>query len=450
MASPVQTLPAAMTSLPMPTRSDRGPVPPVAAPNLAIGNPNAEDEQFLLRAFHTFSEAAGSLEKSYATLRSEVGRLRQELEGSNRDLAQSLEENRNVRAHLDRILEGLPCGVLVVSGNGRITRANPEAWRLLGRNQNGDGAPLFISMLPSDVRLLLAHARNETPEQEMTIECHSGLERWLAARHASIVERGSSASVYILRDVSEGKRLEETQAKLRREEALAEMSTILAHEIRNPLGSLELFAGLLAESQMDPECHQWVEHMQAGLRTLSATVNNVLHFHSLPEPERSPVDLSELLTWARDFFAPLTRQAGVTLSLQNAPGALIAADRHRLEQVLSNLVLNALRAMPEGGWIELAGRKSPCGDSVEVVVSDTGSGISAEDLPHIFDPGFSTRAGGPGLGLAVCRRIVEQHGGVLRASSSEHGAKFTLVLPVMEHPVMEQAVLEQSATGVIG
>lgn len=446
MASTVQTLPASMTSLPMPTWSDQGPVVPSSgAPKLTIGNPNTEDEQFLLRAFHTFSEAAGSLEKSYATLRSEVGRLRQELEESNRDLAHSLEENRSVRAHLDRILEGLPCGVLVISCDGQITRANPEACRLLGLVQDGGAAAGLASTLPGPLSRLLAGARNGTGEQELNIQC-TGEKRWLAARHASIVESGINASVYILRDVSERKRLEETQAKLRREEALAEMSTVLAHEIRNPLGSLELFAGLLAESDMDPECHKWVEHMQAGLRTLAATVNNVLQFHSLPEPERAPVDLGDLLAWARDFFAPLTRQSGVTLSLQNGvPGVIVAADRHRMEQVLSNLVLNALRAMPEGGWIELAGRKDPSGDTVELVVSDTGSGISAEDLPHIFDAGFSTRAGSPGLGLAVCRKIVEQHGGEIRAAASKSGTNFTLVLPVMELPLTEQPLIEQAA-----
>src|SRR5205807_6991523 len=85
------------------------------------------------------------------------------------------------------------------------------------------------------------------------------------------------ASIFILRDVSEAKRLVRERDKLRREQALAEMSAILAHEIRNPLGSLELFAGLLAGSALSPECRQWVEHVQAGLRTLAATVNNVLH-----------------------------------------------------------------------------------------------------------------------------------------------------------------------------
>jgi len=226
--------------------------------------------------------------------------------------------------------------------------------------------------------------------------------------------------------------LEETQSKLRREQALAEIASVLAHEIRNPLGSLELFAGLLVESDLNTDCRKWVEHMQSGLRTLAGTVNNVLHFHSLPEPECAPVDLGQLLEWARDFFLPLTSQARVVLSLQNqVSGVFLSADHHRLEQVLLNLVLNALRAMPGGGWVELAGRTIQNGQSVVLTVSDTGPGISPEHLPGIFEPGFSTRAGSPGLGLAVCRKIVEQHGGMIMAGGRPGcGAIFTLTFPL--------------------
>jgi signal transduction histidine kinase len=290
---------------------------PSGLPESSIGNPSLgaglEDEQFLLRAFRSFAQAATSLEHSYATLRAEVERLRRELESRNADL-------------------------------------------------------------------------------------------------------------------------EATQAKLRREQALAEVSAVLAHEIRNPLGSLELFAGLLAEANLDSDCRGWIEHVQAGLRTLAATVNNVLQFHSLPEPECAPVDLGQLLQWARDFFLPLARQSRVAVSLQNrVEGIWFSADRHRLEQVLLNLVLNSLRAMPGGGWVELGGRTTPDGRAVVLTVIDTGPGISAEHLSHIFGPGFTTRAGSPGLGLAVCRKIVEQHGGTITAGDhTGAGAIFTVVFPLTE------------------
>ena len=106
-----------MTSLPTPAAwPDQN--APSGLPLLNIGVSASEDEQFLLRAFRSFSQAAGSLEHSYQTLSAEVERLRCELEKSNSDLARSLEENRSMRQHLDCILEGLPCGVLVVTSDG--------------------------------------------------------------------------------------------------------------------------------------------------------------------------------------------------------------------------------------------------------------------------------------------------------------------------------------------
>jgi two-component system sensor histidine kinase FlrB len=387
---------------------------------------NREDEQSLLHAFRSFAGAAASLERSYAALRGEVERLRRELEASNSDLARSVEENRGMRQHLDQILESLPCGVLVVGGDGQISKANLEAERLA---ETLRGSLRRIDDLPGTLHQLLLRSREDRSEREISFPDSRGSARWIAARHAAI---GENDSVYILSDVSERKRLEEAQASLRREQALAEISAVLAHEIRNPLGSLELFAGLLAESELNSDCREWLGHLQAGLRTLAATVNNVLHFHSLPPPERSEVDLGALLEWGRDFFAPLASQSKVVLGLQNrVSGLLLAADRHRLEQVLLNLVLNSVRAMPGGGWIELAGHRVRGGNAVAIAVRDTGPGISQENLERIFEPGFSTRSGSPGLGLAVCRKIIEQHGGTLEVSSRAGcGASFTMIFPL--------------------
>jgi two-component system sensor histidine kinase FlrB len=438
----------AMTSLPMP---DCLP----ACAEIPRGS-----EQFLLKAFRSFAEAAESLERSYGMLRSEVARLHGELEQSNAGLASSLQENRQMREHLDRILDGLPCGVLVAGSDGIISRLNPEGRRLLGPSLAKCGA---ASVLDSSVDAILAvpgellerlrQARSEPGEQEWCLSDGCGAERWLAVRHASLHHAGQSereqpeqrrpeqqsgeaVSIFILRDVSDAKRLVRERDKLRREQALAEMSAILAHEIRNPLGSLELFAGLLAGAGLSRECRQWVEHVQAGLRTLSATVNNVLHFHSLPVPQRVPIDLGELLDWAGGFLAPMARQARVELCLRNRlHGATLAADRHRLEQVLLNLVLNALRAMPGGGWVEICGQRIRGRDGMAAVisVSDTGPGVEAEHEEKIFAPGFSTRAGSPGLGLAVCRKIVEQHGGSLAAGNRPGaGASFTLTFRLEE------------------
>jgi two-component system sensor histidine kinase FlrB len=420
MAPTVQILPVAMTSHALPL------APPLALPPLDHG-----DGQFLLQAFSSFAEAAGSLERSYSLLRAEVARLHRELEESNGGLARSLNENRAMRQHLDHILEGLPCGVLVVAGGGEISRVNPEARRLLAWSGAGvaEPAPHHISGMRGELGELLEQARTQPGEQEQKVS--NDPECWLAVRHAAVPELAPQSSVFILRDISERKRLELAEQKLLREQALGEMSAVLAHEIRNPLGSLELFAGLLAEAELSPESREWVEQLQAGLRSLAATVNNVLNFHSQPSPMRAPTDLGQLLDWAHHFLAPLARRARVKMNLRHRlAGVVIPADRHRLEQVLLNLLLNAVHALPGGGCLELAGHLAAEGRAFTITVRDTGPGIAAENLLKIFEPGFSTRLGSPGMGLAVCRRIVAQHGGTITAQSQPgRGAVFTIALP---------------------
>ena len=406
-----------------------------------------DPEHPLARAFASFTEAAGSLERTYGQLHGQVAHLRQELEVTNRDLASSLEENHRIRERLRRIVEGLPCGVLVLEAGSRISTLNPEAARLLG------GTFEDLEALPAALSAALTCARQSGEEFELALSSSSiasnqpslqsslraASPAWVAIRHAWLEQSDTrTTSVFILRDVSEAKKLEQDREQLRRQKALVEMSALLAHEIRNPLGSLELFAGLLAEANLAGESHRWVEHVQAGLRTLSATVNNVLHLNNAPEPELAPTDAGQLLDWAYDFLLPLAKQARVEMQIiHNLNGVIIQADRHRLEQVLLNLALNAFRFMPGGGWLSIRGTESASpdrlpdtSDGIEIAIRDTGPGIVPADRPRIFDAGFSTRPGSSGLGLAVCRRILEQHGGTITVQSRPgHGATFRLRLP---------------------
>jgi two-component system sensor histidine kinase AtoS len=117
----------------------------------------------------------------------------------------------------------------------------------------------------------------------------------------------------------------------------------------------------------------------------------------------------------------------VELRLRNRlRGVHVAADRHRLEQVLLNLVLNAVRAMPGGGCVEISGDCD--GEAAAIGVADEGPGIAPEHVEKVFEAGFSTRAGSPGLGLTVCRKIVEQHGGAIEVAAGA-GARFRVRLP---------------------
>jgi two-component system sensor histidine kinase FlrB len=383
----------------------------------------ALDERSLTRAFASFTDAAASLERSYVQLQAEVARLRHELGDTNRDLASSLEENHRMRRRLHCILQGLPCGVLVTEADGQVSLANPETRRLLG---TAGSAPL-----PLWIRDWLDRTPGDRGELEY--RCASPEVEWITVRRSQLSAEEGGSSIFILQDVSELKRLEREHEELSRRQALAEMSALLAHEIRNPLGSLELFAGLLAESDLEEEERQWVGHLQAGLRTLAATVNNVLHFHSQPSPGLAPTDLGRWLRSTHDFLRPLAERAQVRMELvQDLDGVLVAADRHRLEQVLLNLALNAFRFMPGGGVLKIRGDvSSRAGERwAAVEISDSGPGIAAEDRERIFHPGFTTCAGSPGLGLAVCKTIMEQHGGAITVDSrAPLGTTFKLEFP---------------------
>jgi two-component system, sensor histidine kinase FlrB len=237
-----------------------------------------------------------------------------------------------------------------------------------------------------------------------------------------------------VQDISGLKQLENEHEMLSRKQALAEMSATLAHEVRNPLGSLELFAGLLAHAELGEEERAWVRQMQAGLRALAATVNNVLHFHSQPLPELAAVDLGELLDSIALFLEPQAAAAKVELRLDHVlAGVEIGADRHRIAQVIMNLALNGFRFMPHGGTLAVLGRMAgQHGGSMALIeIADSGPGIAPENLQRIFDAGFTTRPGSPGLGLAVCKTIVEQHGGSICATATSSGANFHIQLPIL-------------------
>jgi two-component system, sensor histidine kinase FlrB len=245
--------------------------------------------------------------------------------------------------------------------------------------------------------------------------------------------------VLILRDITEQKRLEEKHEFARRVQALAEMTALLAHEIRNPLGSLELFVGLIKQATLaQPEVAAWVVHVQAGLRALSATVNNVLQFYTQAAPHTVSVDIVKLVAGTVEFLQPLAlqRSMGVVFA---PPGAAVVvnADPHRLQQVFFNLAINGFRAMAAGGLLtvrislERQG-PNPC---VQIDFEDQGMGIAPANLGRIFEAGFTTNRGSPGLGLAVCRKVVAEHGGTLQVRSEVgKGARFTLALPVVGAP----------------
>lgn len=397
----------------------------------------AADRNSLAHAFRTFTQAAGSLEKSYAQLQGEVGRLRAELNSANAELSRSVEENTRARAFLTRVLESLPCGVVVTDSLRQPRMVNPEARRLLDLETRW--SPEKGAECPPTLKALLLAG---TPgsffcEQEWNSDSIPG-NRIIGISGAKVEESpgDENETIWILRDISDQKRIAAEREAARRAHALAEIATVLAHEIRNPLGSMELFAGLLANATFEmPDAREWVMHLQAGLRSLSATVNNVLQFHSQPCGELIPTDIDRLLHDTANFLGPLARERDVEIAIRNPVGPFtVAADAQRLQQVFFNLCLNALHAMKNGGalTIRVQWAATPDGEVARLDFEDQGVGIKSEVLEKIFEPGFTTKAGSPGLGLSVCKKVIEQHRGTVSVESCPlQGSTFSIFLPVV-------------------
>jgi two-component system sensor histidine kinase FlrB len=399
----------------------------------------------LADAFSSFIAAAGRLEHSHWQLHDEVTHLRTQLEERNRALASSLAENESMRIALRQILDALPCGVVVLEPATRqIVLLNPEAQELLGIST--DQAFAWTD-LPARIRAVLdaegCPAWKQGDEHDFHFDSN-GKKRWVTVRYSAMARpgagndhtRASARAILTCRDTTASKEAEQERESSRHLVALAEMATVLAHEIRNPLGSMELLTGLLAgDAGLSEDSKQWVQHLQAGVRSLAAVVNNVLRFHSSGGSTLQPTKLAEALRSAANFVQPLARQSSVTLSLQQTLGtAEIAADAGGLQQVILNLACNALRHTSAGGNITVAGHVESREDQKIAVVdvSDTGNGIRSEDIPHIFEPGFSTSKQSPGLGLTVCQRIVMQHRGTISVRSQlGKGTTFRMEFPVL-------------------
>lgn len=211
----------------------------------------------------------------------------------------------------------------------------------------------------------------------------------------------------------------EQRIRLERLAAMGELAMELAHEIRNPLGSIELYASMID----GPYAGQIVR----SVRLLDHSVTNILQFGQPVHPDIREFPAAALIEGICTFLQPMAAQKGVSILAVAGPDVSGEGDFELLHRALLNLVLNALRELPEGGTITLAAEPAPAG--TRILVADDGPGIPVETLSRIFDPMFSTSRTGCGLGLPIVKRIVESHAGAIDVQSSSEGTCFEIRLP---------------------
>ena len=255
------------------------------------------------------------------------------------------------------------------------------------------------------------------------------LEAYLAS-----TESLRSSQESLRRQVSElSAELEQKNGLLARRNRLAELGEMaagVAHEIRNPLGGIRLYAGLLERDLIrDPERLGLLRRLLDGVGQLDRIVGEMLDFTRRIVPQPREVEAERLLEAALEAALPAPGAAGgVRVLRRYVPALRVRADPHHLHRALLNLVLNALEAMPEGGTLILAAADLP--EGVELRVEDSGPGIPPEALGRVFDPFFTTKARGTGLGLAIVQQVAEAHGGSAEAGNRPGGgACFRILLP---------------------
>lgn len=402
-------------------------------------DPRQLDVTVLNRAIDSFNVTAVELEQSYRRLHGQVRKLSREIEEKNLQLEKNLEEKEHVKQFLSHILESIPDGVLVTDLQGSLLMCNSAVEKITGAGPEAMDRAGFSQWLG---RFVPAGGpgtcAGEAGVRDMEHERACGDVRSLKISTSPVngSDGGMIARLMIMQDQTRLKKLEEQARRDSRLKAMGEMAITIAHEVRNPLGSIELLASILRhELDSRPDLQNMTGRIVTQVKSLDNTISNLLLFTRPQQPALHDIDLVDLLDEFVDFIRPVLSKNGIRLHYQCAPVPVVAGDRDLLKQVVLNLTLNAVQAMPDGGSLEIL--LQPVSDEApgrnrwaEIVFCDTGPGIPADSIDKIFHPFFSTKDKGTGLGLAIVHNIIESHAGTLAVRSTPgRGATFTISLP---------------------
>jgi len=241
----------------------------------------------------------------------------------------------------------------------------------------------------------------------------------------------------LARYVNREERHKREMAQRREMARLGEMGAVIAHEIRNPLAGIKGYAQLLQEKQEDEEDRLFTGLIVNEAIRLEEILNGLLAYTQSGSGALSQVPIHEAAARALSVIAPEAAASGVDIECYMDDSLVIGGTPNRLEQLFLNLFSNALQAMPGGGTLKVAGQRAE--SAIEVLVTDTGHGIAAEDMERIFEPFFTTKIRGTGLGLALCKKILEEHrGSIVAESIPGKGTTFRVTFPVPQDRIMRK------------
>ena len=359
-----------------------------------------------------------------------------------RAMQQSMVETRRERTFNTQLLEGMVSAVAAIDEEDRIRSANAAFFRIFPKATVG--ASVLERFGPDDVMKILdtvtsVRVAKATYHGRHVVQVED-TDKAFDVYSAPLALDGDRGQIVTLVDATEAAESERT---LRRSESLAavgQATTQVAHEIRNPLGSIRLGVSMLRDSVNDEEALNTIELVERGIKHLNKLVVDVTQFSRQKELERSTVDLHESLESSLDLVSERIQEKNTPVEKRFADQEIVGNwDAYQLRQVFVNVIANAVDASQEGAPVRIStdvvtasnGDGQPAKLYARIVIADKGKGMDKTTRERIFEPFFSTKKRGTGLGLAIVKQIVEQHGGKINVSSEPgQGSQFSIDLPV--------------------
>jgi two-component system sensor histidine kinase HydH len=348
---------------------------------------------------------------------------------------------RTARTSLSRItvfsealVKNMPVGLVALDEGGNIAICNEKARAILdiaGREAANKQAG---ALLPAPLQQIFADLPAIGGLVEEDIQLLSGQKenKTLEIVAAGLTAEGiPTGKIMLLRDVTALRQLEKEVVKSRHLNSIASLAAGVAHEIRNPLSSIKGFAVYFRERfSGNKEDQQTADIMIAEVERLNRVISQLIEFARPLELKREKACFPDLLHHALGLIAAEAKNNSIVITADQAFDLPLAeVDPDKVKQVLLNLFLNSLGAMKNGGTLTI--KIAPEKDQLVVTITDTGTGIEKMDLPHIYDPYFTSKPAGTGLGLAVVQKIMEAHGGTISVESViNRGTTVRLQFPV--------------------
>lgn len=371
------------------------------------GSRDMADIELLNKAIESFNSASSTLMQYYSTLEDKVRLLTEEVD--------------HKKQLLDSILDSIDIGVVFFDKDSVIRLVNSACENML-------------NIKSADViggTSIHASIDNEMITPEKGTPFHAIVSR------SEVKDKAGSiiGHVLIFKDITRLKELESENERNRRLTAMGELVLKIAHEIRNPLGSIELFASLLSSDLKGSKHGEYANRISNSVRSLVNTLDNMLRFSKGITPKMELCRLNDVIKEIYGEFKDLFADSRISLNLVESGEQRLYCDKALIRQAFINILLNSYQAIHDTGCIEIRIEDLEDENAAAVVVKDTGTGMDEGTMSKIFEPFFSTKDRGTGLGMSIAAGVVSAHGGRIDIKSEfGKGTEFVLILPKGKAP----------------